>query len=130
VPNFENKPYQHFSGYSHRSKEMQLEYKDKVSSRYGWTWRGIKRRLDREIGVAGGELAVVDLKSGEILALRRGFILAAGKLGHPVGWGGGNACPEYALMPGIGTIRRRNKDFDFSFWFINKALLPIGQYKD
>lgn len=104
--------------------------REPVQSRYGWTWRGIKRPFDREVGVAGGELAVVDLKTGEILGLRRGFVLGARRLGGPVGWGGGNACPEYALMPGLGEVRRRNKDFDFSFWFINKVLLPVGEYKD
>lgn len=124
------KPYQRFSGYDGRDKNTtQLEYVDKLASKYGWTWRGIRRPLDREIGVAGGELAVVDLRSGEILGLRRGFILGAYELEKPIGWGG-DACPEYSLMPGIGEKRRRNKDFDFSFWFINKVLIPIGEYKD
>lgn len=126
----DGKPYQSYSGYSNRYIQMKLEYREKVSSRYGWTWRGIKRSFDRVIGVAGGELAVVDLNSGEIIALRRGFILGARQLGGLVGWGGGNACPEYSLMPGIGTVRRRNKDMDFSLWFINKVLLPIGKYRD
>ncbi len=44
-----------------------------LSSRYGFTWRGISRPGDRSLGIAGGELIVVDLENNEILALRRGF---------------------------------------------------------
>jgi hypothetical protein len=124
------KPYQRFFGYDRRDrKSMRLEYTDKIQSRYGWTWRGVRRPFDREVGVAGGELAVVDLKTGEMLGLRRGFVLGARELGGSVGWGGGNVCPEYSRMPGIGEIRRRSKDFDFSLWFINKVLIPVGECK-
>lgn len=123
--------YQRFSDYDRRDRDTaRMQYVGKLVSEFGWSWRGIKRTLDREIGVAGGELAVVNLRTGEILGMRRGFILGARQLGGSVGWGGGNACPEYVLMPGIGQIRRRNKDFDFSFWFINKILLPLGEYRD
>ncbi len=87
------------------------------------------RKLDREIGVSGGELAVVDLKTGEILGLRRGFLLGSNEIGGRLNWNGGNACPEYSSQPGIGSLRRRNKDMDFSLWFINKILLPIGEPK-
>jgi hypothetical protein len=119
--------YQRFSGYTRENrKTLRLEYVSRISSLYGWTWRGIRRALDREIGVAGGELAVVNLKTGEILGIRRGFQLGARELGGRVGWGGGNVCPEYQLMPGIGANRGRSKDMDFSFWFINKVLIPTG----
>jgi hypothetical protein len=124
------KPYQRFFGQTEARKTMQLEYTAQLESRYGWTWRGIRRPHDREVGVAGGELAVVDLKTGEILGLRRGFALGALEAGKPVNWFHGNVCPEYHLMPGIGQIRKRNKDIDFSLWFINKVLLPVVQYKD
>lgn len=132
---FEPKPsarsFQRFSGYDRRSRAtMAIKYENKVLSRYGWTWRGIQRPLDRGIGVAGGELAVVDLRNGELLALRRGFLLGAAKSGESVGWGGGTACPEYHQIPGIGEVRGRSKDFDFSFWFINKVLIPIGTFRD
>ncbi len=125
------KPYLRFSEYDKLSwKTMRMDYTDKLQSRYGWTWRGIRRPHDREVGVAGGELAVVDLKTGEILGLRRGFILGSIEAGKPVNWFHGNVCPEYALMPGIGKIRNRNKDMDFSLWFIDKVLQPVGEYRD
>ena len=43
-------------------------------SRYGYTWRGISRPLDRELGIAGAELIVLDLQTNEVLAVRRGFV--------------------------------------------------------
>lgn len=45
-----------------------------MQSRYGYTWRGITRPHDRELGIAGGELIVLDLQSNEVLAVRRSFV--------------------------------------------------------
>ena len=43
-------------------------------ARYGYTWRGIVRPHDRELGVAGGELIVIDLQGNQVLAVRRGYV--------------------------------------------------------
>jgi len=43
-------------------------------SRFAHTWRGITRPHDRELGIAGGELILLDLNTGEVLAVRRGYI--------------------------------------------------------
>lgn len=43
-------------------------------SRYGYTWRGIARPYDRELGIAGGELIVLDLPTNAVLAVRRGVV--------------------------------------------------------
>ncbi|MEC4890330.1 MAG: hypothetical protein RI101_09755 [Nitrospira sp.] len=43
-------------------------------SRYGYTWRGITRPHDRELGIAGGELIILDIQTNEVLAVRRGFV--------------------------------------------------------
>lgn len=122
--------YQRFYGYDGDFKSLKLEYVTELKSRYGFTWRAIKRPFDRETGVAGGELAVVDLKTGEILGLRRGFVLGANTAGGPVNWLSPNACPEYALMPGIGQIRKRNKDGDFTSWFVTKVVVPPYEFND
>jgi len=45
-----------------------------LESRYGYTWRGIVRPHDRELGIAGGELIVLDLTTNSVLAVKRGFI--------------------------------------------------------
>jgi hypothetical protein len=43
-------------------------------SRYGYTWRGITRPHDRELGIAGGEVIILDLQTNEVLAVRRSFV--------------------------------------------------------
>lgn len=45
-----------------------------LQSRYGYTWRGITRPHDRELGIAGGELIILDLQTNEVLAVRRSFV--------------------------------------------------------
>lgn len=66
-----------------------------LKSRYGFTWRGIERPHDRELGIAGGELIVLDLQTNEILAVRRGFLVSGNILDSPAGifWLGAYACP-------------------------------------
>jgi hypothetical protein len=104
-------------------KTLKMEWVSELKSRYGFTWRAIERPHDRELGIAGGKLAVVDLKTGEILGLRRGFVLGTLQPGGRVGWGQ-NACPEYSKMPGVGQYPKMNRDVDFSFWFIPKVVIP------
>jgi len=52
---------------------MQKEYVDIRKSKYGYTWRGITRSRDRELGVGGSELIVLDLQTNEVLAVHRGY---------------------------------------------------------
>lgn len=42
-------------------------------ARYGFTWRGIKRDLDRRYSIAAGEYWIVDLDTNEVLAVKRRF---------------------------------------------------------
>jgi hypothetical protein len=44
-----------------------------LSARYGYTWRGIVRPHDRELGIAGGEIIILDLQTNEVLAVRRSY---------------------------------------------------------
>ena len=50
-----------------------------LKSRYGFTWRGITRPHDRGLGIAGGELIVLDFQTNEVLAVRRGYAASGGK---------------------------------------------------
>jgi hypothetical protein len=73
-------------------------FEERVSepkSRYGFTWRGITRPHDRELGVAGGEFIILDLQANEILAVRRGYLRTANvrETGGRVWWLGGWSCP-------------------------------------
>lgn len=84
---------------------------------YGVTWRGIRRPEDLNLGVSGGELAIFDLRSGEILGLRRGFALdafAARGIMNRHSWLGSWGCPVMAREP---------KDLRE---FVKKVLEPIA----
>ena len=61
-------------GYDGRDKEtMQKTYGTSLQSRYGYTWRGIVRPHDRELGIAGGEAIILDLRTQEVLGVHRGY---------------------------------------------------------
>ena len=45
-----------------------------LKSQYGYTWRGIARPHDRELGIAGGEIIILDLQANDVVAVRRGFV--------------------------------------------------------
>jgi hypothetical protein len=66
-----------------------------LKSRYGFTWRGIRRPHDREFGITGGEVIVLDLQTQEVLAIRRGFI-RSGWMKNLTGiwWVTGQVCRE------------------------------------
>jgi hypothetical protein len=72
-----------------------------IKSRYGFAWRGIERPHDRELGIAGGELIVLDLQANEILAIRRGFLISGKTRETPQGiwWLGAHSCPSN--LPGV-----------------------------
>lgn len=88
-----------FSGDDGDMRSMLVRYDTKANSRYGFTWRGITRPHDRELGIAGGELAVVDLETGEILGIRRGFQYSASKSNKTIWWLGGLICPDSGGFP-------------------------------
>lgn len=100
-------------------KTMVKEYVSTIDSRYGFTWRGVSRPHDRELGIAGGELIVFDLETHEVLGLRRGYARSGGVRNHTgIWWLTSQVCPTYGYRGG------RNKDFDFSYWFVGKVLRP------
>jgi len=107
-----------FFGYNGRDLEtMATEIIDHRTARYGFTWRSISRPQDRELGIAGGELLVIDLDTNDLLGFRRGFVktdVSAENRG--ANWEFAPACPKYEYRGG------RSKYFDFSYWFIGKVL--------
>jgi hypothetical protein len=114
--------YERYSGYNTRDiNTMIKEHAYELKSRYGYTWRGIHRPHDRELGIAGGELIVLDLQTHEVLAVRRGYI-RSGWMRNLTGiwWLTGQVCQKYGLRGG------RDKDFDFGYWFIGKVLRPLN----
>ena len=84
---------------------------DTLKSKYGVTWRGITRPHDRELGIAGSELIVLNLETSEILAVRRGFKRTGGVRNLTgVWWLAGQTCPKLSERP--------------DHWFIKDVLKP------
>lgn len=63
-----------YFGYDGRNPGTLLKANEaQRKSRYGYTWRGIVRPHDRENGIGGGEMIVVDTETSEVLAVHRGY---------------------------------------------------------
>jgi len=85
-----------YQGYDGRHSEtMQKESAVAPRSRYGFTWRGISRPKDREMGIAGGELIVVDITTLQVLGVKRGFARTGDADRVPIGiwWPAASVCP-------------------------------------
>ena len=67
-----------------------------MNSRYGILWRGISRPEDRARGIGGGEVIVLDLKTNEVMAVRRGFAHRAVMTEQrgDFNWRGSATCPQ------------------------------------
>lgn len=119
----ENEVVARYFGYDDRSREsLKKEYDTKIKSRYGYTWREIRRPHDRENAIVGGELIVVDLQTNEVLGIRRGFIISGNvrNVRSGIQWEIGAVCPAFRYN---GVFNKRD---DFSYWFISKVLRPSG----
>jgi hypothetical protein len=106
--------YQRYFGRVQDKSPMRSEAVSSLKSRYGYTWRGITRPHDRELGIIGSELIVFDLQSGEVLAVRRGYIRSGDVRNSltKIWWLGGHVCPKYR----DGHI--------YNYEFISKVLKP------
>lgn len=102
--------YSGFNGIALRT--LKLEFDTKPRARYGITWRGVKRQMDRELGIAGGELIVLDLQTMEVMGVRRGYNV------WNRGWTG-RACPRYGYLGG------QDKAAEFTAWFVAKVARPV-----
>ncbi len=95
-------------------RSLKLQYLREPQARYGFTWRGLSRPSDRELGIAGGELIVLDTVSSEVLGVRRGFAFWRGS------WASAPLCPRYGYYGGF------DKATAFTAWFTNKVARPVG----
>ena len=89
-------PYIRYSGFDdHDPTSMKEEKITILRSRFGYAWRGITRPHDRELGIAGGELIILDLQSKEVLAVRRAYVRSGDVRNRLTGvwWLGGRVCP-------------------------------------
>ena len=66
--------YIRYFGYDgHKIETLQSIHDAHRKSRYGYVWRGIVRPHDRELGIGGGEIIVLDLDTQEVLGVHRGY---------------------------------------------------------
>jgi hypothetical protein len=109
--------YLRYSGYIQDKSPMHVEEVSSLNSMHGYIWRGIKRPHDRELGIVGGELIVIDLHSNKVLAVRRGFIRSGDVQNNSTGvwWLGGHVCPKY---------KHAN---EYTYEFISKVLKPTSE---
>ena len=70
------------------------------TAQYAYTWRGLKRERDRELGVSGIEYIIYDRISKQVLSLRRTFLLAASNPAHTTrrAWLQGTHCSQAAVL--------------------------------
>ena len=101
-------------------KSFEEEEASNPKSRHSYTWRGITRPHDRELGIVGGELIVLDLQANEVLAVRRGFIRSGDVRNNLTGvwWLGGHVCPK-----GKGRAEL------YTYEFVGKVVKPITSDK-
>ncbi|MDR0775587.1 MAG: hypothetical protein LBE81_02990 [Azonexus sp.] len=76
-----------------------VEAVHEIKSRYGYMWRGIEHSPhDRELGIAGGEVLIFDLKTNEVLGVRRNFLLAGTYAGsRDVDWLTAQECTKFGF---------------------------------
>ena len=86
-----------------------------MKSRYGFTWRGIVRPHDRESGIGGGEIIVLNLQTREVLAVRRGFVLG---VSDP------NRRPGFSWSMGKRCAGPKDKS---DYTFLNEVLNPAAK---
>lgn len=118
--------YRRYSSYVQDKSPMVEEYVPDLRSQHGYVWRGIPRPHDREMGIAGGELIVLDLQTKEVLGVRRGFTRSGDVRNNLTGiwWLSAQVCPT------LRSDKRSQKDGDFTYWFVSKILKPAAKLAD
>src|SRR5262249_9791100 len=67
-------PYQHYELTTAFARSERLV--ERRQAAYGYTWEDLSTSDMREKYIAGGRLTIVDLRSGEVMAERTGFVFA------------------------------------------------------
>ena len=104
-------------GYRQNNAPMHIESVPTLRSRYGLIWRGVRRSHDRELGIAGSEWIVLDLKTNDVLAIQRNYGLTGRTRNAPQGIWWLNA----VNCPGTGPKHIRASRI---YEFLTKSLKP------
>jgi hypothetical protein len=103
--------------------QMQVTNVNALLSRYGLLWRGIKRKNDRELAIAGSEWIVIDLQSRKVLALQRDFARTGFNRNTSEGiwWLNASHCSQ---------VKSRSRLSRRIYEFVSKSLRPVaGEHK-
>lgn len=103
-----------FFGRRSSRRSLKMEFDTRPKARYAFTWRGTVRSTDRELGIAGGELIVLDTHTDEVMGVRRGFAFFVGN------WEAATLCPNYGYYGGF------DKATGFTSWFTTKVARTPG----
>jgi len=109
-----------YTGYDGRHRDtLQQETVQQLKARYGYFWRGIERPHMRDMIIAGGELVIVDLKTNEIIALRRGFSYSGQVRNSPtrISWSISISCPNDSTR----------KNLFYTEEFMHRVLKPLSK---
>jgi hypothetical protein len=96
-------PYVRMSGYRYNDaagkliSPMKIEGVAILQSRYAYTWRGIRRKMDREHAIAGGELIVIDRDSMIVMGMLRNYVISPRARNTPdnIWWLNARSCPQF-----------------------------------
>ena len=94
-----NRGYLNASTYHPRlSLLTQVQQIEKPRSHFGVTWRGVRRANDRENGISGTEIIVLDLRTHEVIAVLREFGITGLTSNTPDGiwWLNAAKCTQYS----------------------------------
>lgn len=97
-----------------------LEVNAASRSRYAVTWRGLRRLGDREKAIAGSEVLVIDLRTNDVMAVWRDYVLtgeiAGGK--KDVWWLTAATCPRNRQKYGRPELQQL-------YGFVSTVLVPV-----
>jgi hypothetical protein len=101
----------------------------KASAEYGVTYEDISTRQDRENWIAGSSLKVLDMRTGEVIAERIGYMMdwAHGSTaGGRSQWlfAANNACPEFTMFGYTNPRRASSYQTGQTQRFVQKVLRP------
>lgn len=81
---------------------MQVYGVGELSSKYGYSWRGIVRPLDRNFRISGTELVIYRISDKSVIAVKRNFLIGkvSARANESAQWSMANSCREIGSAKG------------------------------
>ena len=115
-------PYVRAWGYYGGRIPMQVEAVSTLNSKYGMTWRGLRRLNDREFAIAGSEWIVIEIQTNNVLAVIRNYGRTGRTPNAPdrIWWLNAISCPVFALRYKFASSERI---YDFA----RNVITPVSE---